>query len=130
MVDAPLEWLSAHPKVASNFEEALKIVLAKDEGKYRNAMDNLRWALEQLLKSVLGDRKPIEKQSDVLLPWLKGKGFHQQVVNMYLDLLKRFTQYQNDAVKHGDEWKEAELEFVIYLTGAFMRLILQAEAKT
>jgi hypothetical protein len=127
LVEAPLEWLSPYPKVAEHFEEALKIVLAKDAGKYRNAMDNLRWSLEQLLKSILRNRKPIEKQNDTVLPWLRARGFHQQVVNMYLDLLKRFTQYQNDAVKHGDEWKEAELEFVIYVTGAFMRLLLQAD---
>jgi hypothetical protein len=125
LVEEPLEWLGAYPKVAGHFEEALKIVLARDTAKYRNALDNLRWSLEQLLRAVLKNRKPIEKQSDILLPWLKEKGIHQQVLNMYLDLLKRFAQYQNDAVKHGDAWSPAELEMVIYITGALMRMLLQ-----
>jgi hypothetical protein len=127
LVEEPLEWLAGHSRVAEHFEEALKIVLAKDKTKYRNALDNLRWSLEQLLRAILQNRKPIEKQADVLLPWLKQKGFHQQIINMYQDLLKRFAQYQNDAVKHGDDWQEAELEFVTYLTGAFMRALLHAE---
>jgi hypothetical protein len=46
---------------------------------------------------------------------------------MYDDLLARFMQYQNDAVKHGDNWSSIEIEFMIYLTGAFMRLLLQLE---
>jgi hypothetical protein len=35
---------------------------------------------------------------------------------MYLDLLNRFTEYQNDAVKHGEAWNPEELEFMVYLT--------------
>lgn len=126
LVEESVEWLVEYPKVAEQFEQALRIVLAKDSDNYRGALDNLRWALEQLLKGVLGNRKPLEKQRDVLLPWLRNRGVHQQVVNMYLDLLKRFADYQNDAVKHGDDWQPAELEFMIYVTGALMRLVLQA----
>lgn len=127
LVEEPLHWLAEYPKVAEPFEQALRIVLAKDSEKYRNAFDNLRWSMEQLLKAVLKNRKPLEKQGEALLPWLKQKGLHQQVVNMYVDLLRRFGQYQNDAVKHGDDWQPAELEFVMYVTGALMRLLLQAE---
>lgn len=45
---------------------------------------------------------------------------------MYRDVLLRFANYQNDAVKHGDKWQPAELEFMIYTTGALMRLAIQA----
>jgi hypothetical protein len=58
--------------------------------------------------------------------WLKQRQVHQQVINMYQDLLfTRFAQYQNDAVKHKEAWSEPEVEFKIYLTGTFMRLLLQ-----
>jgi hypothetical protein len=126
LVEEPLVWLSEYPKIAEHYEEALRIVLTKDSAKFRNALDNLRWALEQLMRSILGNRRPLEKQRDVLLPWMKQRNVHQQVVNMYSDLLNRFGEYQNDAVKHGDNWRPAELEFMIYLTGAFIRLLLQA----
>jgi hypothetical protein len=36
-----------------------------------------------------------------------------------------YRLYQNDAVKHGEAFSEKEIEFMIYLTGTFMRLLLQ-----
>jgi hypothetical protein len=128
LVEEPLSWLSKYPKIAEHYEEALRIVLAKDSAKFRNALDNVRWALEQLLRAALNNRLPLEKQRAALLPWLKKRGVHQQVVNMYSDLLNRFGEYQNAAVKHGDNWCPPELEFMIYLAGAFMRLLLQVAA--
>jgi creatinine amidohydrolase/Fe(II)-dependent formamide hydrolase-like protein len=43
---------------------------------------------------------------------------------MYWTLIDRFAHYQNDAVKHGDHAKHIEVEFMVYLTGTFMRLLL------
>lgn len=128
LVEEPMEWLAQHPKVAEQFGQALRIVLAKDEDNYRSALDNLRWALEQLLKVVLANQKSLEKQSEFLLPWLKTRGVHVEVRSMYRDVLLRFANYQNDAVKHGDKWRPEELEFMIYTTGALMRLVIQADA--
>ena len=48
-------------------------------------------------------------------------------MNLYSDFLNRFTQYQNDAVKHGEAWSEPDIEFMIYTAGALMRLVLQLE---
>lgn len=44
---------------------------------------------------------------------------------MYHDLLfGGFAQYQNAAVKHQeDQYTQAEVEFVLYATGTFLRLI-------
>lgn len=69
----------------------------------------------------------MEKQKTELLPWLKEKGLHQQVVNLYEKLLSSYQLYQNNAVKHNEEFSLSEVEFMIYLTGVFMRLILQLE---
>ena len=64
-----------------------------------------------------------------MLPWLKERGLHQQVINMYSDLLRKFCEYQNDAVKHDEKWSPEEVEFMIYLTGVFMRLLVELESK-
>jgi hypothetical protein len=126
-----LEWLAQHPSALKNFREALSIYLSKDANKYRNLLDNLRFAVEQLLRDVLGNQKSLENQKDVLLPWMKGKGLHVHVVNMYHDLLfKHFATYQNDAVKHGEKYSLQEVEFMIYLTGTFIRLLIQASKQT
>jgi hypothetical protein len=122
-----LEWLGQYPSALKNFREALSIFLSKDANKYRNLLDNLRFAVEQLLRDVLGNEKSLENQKEVLLPWMKGRGLHAQVINMYHDLLfKHFTIYQNDAVKHSEKYSPQEIEFMIYLTGTFMRLLIQA----
>lgn len=127
LVNETLVWLENKPSVSKYYEQALSIYLSKDKSKYRNLLDNLRMSLEQLLRVILNNNKSLEKQQNSLLPWLKNHGIHKQIINMYNDILARFTQYQNDAVKHGDSWSNNEIEFLIYLTGAFMRLLLNLD---
>ncbi|HXC44778.1 MAG TPA: hypothetical protein VNY51_14810 [Candidatus Dormibacteraeota bacterium] len=122
-----LEWLARHPQALKNFQVALSIYLSKDVSEYRNLLDNLRFAVEQLLRDILQNQKSLENQKDTLLPWMKSKGLHASVTGMYHDLLfKHFAIYQNDAVKHGEKYSPQEIEFMIYLTGTFMRLLIQA----
>lgn len=128
VVNDTLLWLSDYPKVIKHFEEALNIYLRKDVAKYRNLLDNLRFALEQILKLTLKNKKPLEKQRDSLLRWLNEHGVHQEIINMYYDLLAKFTQYQNDAVKHIEKWSPHEIEFMIYLTATFIRFLLQLKS--
>jgi hypothetical protein len=125
-VNDVLDWLKNYPEVAKHFEQALKIYLDGDIGKYRNLLDNLRFALEQLLKEVIGNKKSLENQQKELLSWLKQRGIHQEVVNLYNQLLfGQYCMYQNEAVKHNEAFSKDEIEFMIYLTGTFMRLLLQ-----
>ncbi|HEY9697033.1 MAG TPA: hypothetical protein V6D10_07205 [Trichocoleus sp.] len=126
VVNDVLEWLEGYPKVSKHFQQALEIYWKKDKSKYRNLLDNLRLAIELLLKDVLNNKKPLEKQKEDLLKWLAGKGIHKQIINSYEKLLfGTYVQYQNDAVKHNEAFSEDEVEFIIYLTGTFMRLVLQ-----
>lgn len=129
LVNDILWWLSDYPKVCKAFEQALIIYQTKDEAKYRNLVDNLRFAVEQLLKQVLNNSKPIEKQQAELGRWLQTKGVNQEVINLYQALLNGpYTKLQNEAVKHNEKpFSTAEIEFLIYLTGTFIRLVLQSE---
>jgi hypothetical protein len=125
VISEPLAWLAAFPDVSRHFEAALVIYLKKDMGQYRYLLDNLRKSLEELLRGVLNNDKSLENQKDVLLAWLRERGMHAQVSNMYQSLLfGQFSIYQNDAVKHGDAWHQNEVEFMLYLTATFMRLLL------
>jgi hypothetical protein len=125
-VNDVLAWLENYPEVAKHFEQALKIYLDGDTAKYRNLLDNLRFALEQLLKEVMGNKKSLENQQTELSNWLKQRGIHQQVVNLYNQLVfGQYRIYHNDAVKHNEAFSEKEIEFMIYLSGTFMRLLLQ-----
>jgi hypothetical protein len=125
IIDSALSGLEDYPEVAGHFEKALKIYQSGETSQYRNLLDNLRFALEQLLKKILKNQKSLENQNNHLLPWLREKGLHSQVVNLYGKLLSTYQDYQNDAVKHNEAFSLDEVEFMIYLTGNFMRLILQ-----
>jgi len=125
-VNDVLQWLSDYPEALKPFEAALQIYSEGNKAKYRSLLDDLRLSVESLLKSVLGKKKSLENQKLNLLPWLKERGIHQQVVNMYDSLLfGQYALYQNDAVKHGEKYSNDEIEFMIYLTGTFMRMLLQ-----
>jgi hypothetical protein len=132
VINRNLLWLESHPIVLRRFEQALKHYMSGDKNTDRNLLDDLRVALEQLLKEVLKNGKPLEKQKTELLPWLKIRGIHKQVINMYNTLLDQYSQFQNDAVKHEkgeEEFTESDIEFLIYTTGTFMRLLLRLEQK-
>jgi hypothetical protein len=125
LVDENLVWLSRYPTVLKPYGEALKLYLTKDPNLYRSMLDNLRFTLEQLLRVVLNNGRSLENQKEEFLFWLKKHGAHAQIGNMYHQLLfNHFALYQNDAVKHQeDQYAPAEVEFMLYLTGTFLRLI-------
>ena len=127
LINENLEWLDNYPEASKQFDAALKIYARKDPSQYRNMLDNLRFSLEHILRAVLNNNKPLEKQKEHILRWLAAHGAHNQIVNMSSDLLNKFALYQNDAVKHQeDKYTPAEVEFVLYLTGTFLRLIQRA----
>jgi hypothetical protein len=127
LINDNLVWLQDYPESLNAFEQALSIYLSGDKPKFRNLIDNLRVAIEQLLRRILNNQKSLEKQSNELDDWLEKRGTHKQIRNLYRQLL--FGPYailQNDVAKHGDvELLPDEIEYLIYITGTFMRLIIQ-----
>lgn len=125
LIQSNLAWLARYPQVLRPFQEALRLYMEKDPNKYRNMLDDLRVALEQMVLAVMKNEKSLEKQKEEFLRWLKQHDIHVQIGNMYHDLLfGGFTAYQNEAVKHKeDQYTIAEVEFMLYATGTFLRLI-------
>ncbi len=127
IIDCVLEGIERYPKADKPFSQALTNFLRGNSAHYRNILDDLRFSLEQLLKSLLRNDKSLENQKDILGAWLKGKGVHVQIRSLYSHLANCFSQYQNNAVKHDEDYSEKEVEFMIYLTGTLMRLLLELE---
>ncbi|MEI7902422.1 MAG: hypothetical protein WCK89_19405 [bacterium] len=65
-VNDVLQWLEDYPKSLKQLEQALQLHLAGDPAKQRIILDCLRHSLEQLLRSLLGNRKRLEDQSKPL----------------------------------------------------------------
>jgi hypothetical protein len=124
-VESNLIWLARYPQALKPFTEALKAYMSKDVNQHRNMLDNLRFSVEQILRIVLNNEKSLENQKEEFLRWLKHHDAHNQIAGMYHELLfNHFAKYQNDAVKHReDKYTPAEVEFVLYATGTFLRFI-------
>lgn len=122
LVDDVLDWLSEYNLAYKSLSSALDKYLTKSD--YRNLIDDLRVALEQFLKEVLNNEKSLENQTSEVGLLLKEKGVSSDLRNMFSTILSYYIRYQNNNVKHGHKFKDFEIEFLIYLTGSFVRFIM------
>lgn len=124
-----LNWLGRYPKAKEQFDSALRMHLAGD--RPRNVIDSLRLSLELFFKQVLGNDVSLENQLSLVGGYLKDRQVSVEIRNMYGKLLDYFTKYNNHNVKHNDQAEtagQAQIEYLIYLTGTFLRFIIQLES--
>ena len=114
--------LKAYPKSRELYLKGIE--LWKQPGMERNALDNLRLALELLLKSILENNKPLEKQTPFIGRYYKLNGGNPEVLNMFDKLLGCYTKYQNNYIKHNDAINMSEVNFIFELSCSFMRLLI------
>lgn len=120
-------WLEAHPNVKKLYVEALQKHRA---GVYlRNALDDLRLALELLVQEVLGNGKSLENQIAALGQFVKAKGGSKELSNMLEKLIDYYSKYQNSYVKHDDAVPNEEVELVLELTSSFMKHLARMRAR-
>jgi hypothetical protein len=91
----------------------------------RNLLDDLRLALELLLKRTFDNDKSLENQISTLGGFIKTRGGSPQLGNMFAKLVDYYCTYQNTYVKHGDTVKEPEIEFILEITSTFMKHVIR-----
>jgi hypothetical protein len=128
VVNDVLDWLILYPNVQKSFKSALE----KYQNKIyqRNIIDDLRLSLELLLKKILNNKERLEKQKTFLSEYMKKKNVPKELNNMYGQLIYYYIGYQNKYAKHDDKVDKvdsSEIEFVIYLTGTFIRFLMTLE---
>ncbi len=82
------------------------------------------------LGSNLGDRKNIILHAYELLEEKLGKKLQdnnvsKEIRDMFATLFSFYTRYNNQNVKHDDKCVGIETEYIIYLTGTFIRFLIQ-----
>lgn len=122
IVNDVLDWLVLYPKVQKSFKSALE----KYQNKIfqRNLIDDLRLSLELLIGELLINDKILANQEILLAEYLKQKNIPKELINMYWKLIDYYSKYQNNYVKHNDKVDSSKIEFILYLTGTFMRFLL------
>ena len=122
VVNTDLEWLSDYPKALAAFKNAL--VQSSDSAKQREMLDSLRISLENFLRQLLGNRRSLENNKEVLLKWMDDHDTNTETRQMMRQLFQFYCEYQNNHIKHGDGWKPAEVDFILYLTATFINLLV------
>lgn len=127
LIEETKHWLDGYPASLKLFNQAK---LKYDHGNFeRNVLDDLRLALELLLKQVFHNKKSLEKQLPDLGSYLKTRGASSQIAQMLRGLLDCYTKYQNDYVKHTDKLKEEEIELVFEITASLIKHIIRISTR-
>lgn len=127
LIEQTRHWLDDHPEVLSLYNEAL----AKygHGGFNRNLLDDLRLALEKLLRAVLGNHKSLENQLQFLGTYIKDRDGSKELANMFVRLIDYYATYHNTYVKHDDAVIDEEIEFIFEMTSSFMKHLIRLNAK-
>jgi hypothetical protein len=123
-----LNWLNNYPEAKEQYNTALRTYLKG--ALSRNVIDSLRLSVELFFKQLFNNDSSLENQLKAIGEYLKGKNVAVEIRNMYVKLLNYFAVYNNQHIKHNDhsdEISSAEVEYLIYTTGAFLRFIMQLE---
>jgi hypothetical protein len=128
LVERTEHWLAPFPDSLKQYDQA---VHKHANGVFlRNVLDDLRLALELLLKKLMGNEKSLENQVPHLGSFIKERGGSSQLSNMFVKLVDYYTKYQNTYVKHDDAIIEEEVEFILELTSAFMKHLVRLSYKS
>ena len=123
LIQKTKHWLSNHPDALKQYESAL----AKYEGGIfeRNTLDDMRLAFELLVKDLLGNGKSLENQISEIGAKLKSTGASVELRNMVQQVIKYYTDFQNNHVKHNDAVNDKEIEYIIELTSVVMKFLIK-----
>lgn len=123
LIEETKHWLDGYPQSLDLYEKALqKYELQTFE---RNLLDDLRLALELLLKSLFSNNKSLENQLANIGQFIKERKGSSEFANMFSKLLDYYCKYQNNYIKHDDAVIEEEIEFVMEITSSFMKHLVR-----
>lgn len=127
LIEETRHWLENYSDVLSLYNGALE---KYEHGVFhRNLLDDLRLALEKLLREVLVNDKSLENQIRFVGDYIKKRKGSKELANMFVKLLDYYASYHNSYVKHDDSVVEAEIEFIFEITSSFMKHLIRLDTK-
>lgn len=123
LIEETRHWLDGHEKALEAYNSAFQ----KYEAGifYRNLIDDLRVALELLLKEMFNNGKSLENQIPALGNFIKNSGGSKEIANMFQKLVEYYAKYQNSYAKHDSAVIEEEIEFIFEITSSFMKHLIR-----
>lgn len=122
LIDNILDWLVAYP----NTLKIYKIALEQYSNKtfIRDVADNLRKALEVFFQEFFINSKNLDNNIPIVGAYLKEQNADEELRNMLVTLIKSFKVQNDKIAKHNDRVDEKFLEFLLYQTGVFIRMLM------
>lgn len=117
--------LGNREKIKKLYDDAISNI--KSNGSSRITLDSLRLALEKFLQEILGNKAVLEKQKEHLGNFLKSKGVTPEIRNSIIMSLDTLYHYQDNNVKHDDNVKANEVDYVANTTTNIVEQILKYE---
>jgi hypothetical protein len=122
LIEQTQHWLIACPAALELYQQALQ----KYEGRLfaRNLLDDLRLALEALLRDLLENSRTLENQVADVGRFVKRHGGSPELANMFMKLVDYYGKYQNTYIKHHSAVIEEEIEYFFEITSAYMKHLI------
>jgi hypothetical protein len=119
-----LEWLKNYPDSKEKFSNALRYYFKKN---YPDAITNTYSALEGIVKVFLNRDVRLDKEEVKieLLKKLNLDSYWNKIINNYCEIAHEFSSRHGRKKQKGQILKIELVEFYIYITGVFIRLISQ-----
>ncbi len=128
LIEDVKHWLSDYKDSYKLYETAL--TKFNNNIFERNLLDDLRLSLELLLKNIMSNNKPLEKQLSDIGCFISTNGGSKEFSNMFGRLIDYYGKYQNSFIKHNDAVIEEEVEFIFEMTSSFMKHIVKLKVKS
>jgi hypothetical protein len=125
LIEETRHWLDGYPDALALYNAALE---KYEHGVFhRNLLDDLRLALEKLLRAVFANAKSLENQIGLVRAYITDRGGSKELANMFVKLVDYYSKYQNSYVKHDDAVIEPEIEFIFEITSSFMKHLIRLD---
>ncbi len=123
LIEETRHWLDDCPAALASYNSALQ---KYEAGVFhRNLIDDLRLALELLLKEIFDNSRSLENQLPSLGTFINDRGGSKELANMFQKLVEYYSKYQNSYAKHDSAVIEDEIEFIFEITSSFMKHLVR-----
>lgn len=124
LISQTLTWMDHFPDSREKFENSLRYSLSKD---YPDAITNAYSALEGLVKVFLCSDARLDQDKTIneLIKRLNLDSYWGQIINHYCKTAHDFSSRHGKRSQNRAGVPPELVEFYIYMTGSFIRLILQ-----
>lgn len=122
LVTEPYNWLADYPKTRDIYSRTIRQISNRENA--RDCADNLRKTFELFLQEFFDNKKNLDSNRTAIADYLKNHGINSETNQMIQALVNRYRLLNDTAVKHNDDIDDRSIEFLLYQTGIFIRLLL------